>query len=83
MVTDFLLNPIFSFIDLLLTPLNLVSWTVDTLINIPLLTDFFSVIAYVMPWSYVTPLIFIIFSIIGFKIVISLIKTIWELLPIA
>ncbi len=82
MVTNFLLNPIFNFVNILLSPLNLVSWTLDKIMNIPLLTSFLEVVAYIIPWGYLYPLILIIFGIIGFKIIISLIKTIWDILPV-
>ena len=66
----------------MLSPLNLVSWTLDKIMNIPLLTSFLEVVAYIIPWGYLYPLILIIFGIIGFKIIISLIKTIWDILPV-
>lgn len=81
MVTDFLLNPIFGLIDTILSPLSLLSWTLDKIMNIPLLTSFLEVVAYVIPWAYLYPLVVIIFGIIGIKIAISLIKFIKGFIP--
>ena len=55
MLIEFAFNPIFNLISLILAPLNGFAWTIDKLINIPLLVDFFSVIAYVIPWAYLYP----------------------------
>ncbi len=44
--------------------------------------DFVAFIFYVLPVSGLKPMYSIIVSIIGFRIIVSLVKTIWQLLPI-
>lgn len=81
MLIEFIFNPIFSLISLILSPLNGFAWTIDKLLNVPLLMEFFSVVAYVIPWAYLYPLIVITFTIIGLRISISLIKFIRGFIP--
>lgn len=51
--------------------------------GIKFVTDIFAVIAYILPWQAILPLILLNISIFVFRVIIALIKTIWELLPIA
>ncbi len=46
------------------------------------LSSFFSVICYLLPMRYLAPLFVLVISIQVFKIIISIIRTIWDLLPI-
>ena len=58
------------------------SWTLDTSSYLKGLTSFLSVIFYVLPIDHLSPLIFCFLALMSFRIAISIIKTIWNLLPI-
>lgn len=84
-VTDMIINGLLYVIslvlDVLLSPLEVIEITVDFLGSIPFLTQFFEIIAYILPWNNLIPLFVIVISVIGFKIIISLVKTLWDVLP--
>ena len=82
MIFNPLLNIINSLITILLLPLQAISISIDFISGISFLHSFFAVIYYLLPIDNILPLIFFVIVITIFKIVISLIKTIWELLPI-
>jgi len=82
MIFDVVLNAIGGLVNLLLMPLEIINITVDFISGIAPVMTFFKIVAYVLPWSNIMPLIGIIISIYILRIVISLIKTIWDLLPI-
>lgn len=69
-------------VDLLFLPIQAISIGIDFVSGISILNSFFSVVYYLLPIGNILPLIFIVIAITIFKIVISLIKTIWELLPV-
>ena len=69
-------------INILLLPLEIVNIAIDFVSSIPVLVSFFQVIAYIIPWSNILPLIILTISFGVFKIVVSLLKTIWDILPI-
>lgn len=47
-----------------------------------LLLSFLQIVCYVLPFKRVLPILIAVISIVIFKITVSLIKTIWQLLPI-
>lgn len=81
MIIDGLLYVISLVLDVLLSPLEVIEITVDFLGSIPFLTQFFEIIAYILPWNNLIPLFVIVIAVIGFKIIISLVKTLWDVLP--
>lgn len=58
------------------------SWTLDTSPYLQGLTGFLRVIYYVLPIESLTPIIVITISLMSFRIIVSIIKTIWQLIPI-
>ena len=83
MIFEGILFVIKGIVNILLAPLEIINFTVDLVSSIPVVTDFIGIVAYVLPWNNLLPLFVITFSIIGFKIGISLIKTLWDILPFA
>lgn len=59
------------------------SWTLDTSVYLANLSTIFSIIVYILPFGKLSPIIVIIISSMVFRVVIRIIKTIWELIPIA
>ena len=58
------------------------SWTLDTSVYLQGLTNFLHIIYYVLPMGKLSPIIFCFVSLMAFRIVVSIIKTIWSLIPI-
>ena len=58
------------------------SWTLSTSSYLATLSSVFSIILYILPINQLSPILIITISSIAFRIVIRIIKTIWQLLPI-
>ena len=80
MITEFIINMIFASISLFFNLIPQISFTIpaDIVSN---LTEFFHVIFYVVPVSTFLSIVGISVALHSFRTIISLIKTIWNLLP--
>ena len=58
-------------------------WTLNTSTYLQGLTGFLHVIYYILPMKKLSPILYCFIGLMTFRIIISLIKTIWNLLPIA
>lgn len=58
------------------------SWNLQTSSYLQGLTSFLHVIYYVIPIGKLSPIIFCYVALMGFRITVSIIKTIWQLIPI-
>lgn len=58
------------------------SWTLDTSPYLSGLTSFLHVIYYVLPIGKLSPIIFCFIALMVFRIIISIIKVIWDLIPV-
>lgn len=81
MITEFLLNIIFQFVSGILEPLPDMSWSVDTS-GWEIFFDVVEVVAYMLPWDTVAAIVSLIITITIFRIIVSIIKTIWDILPL-
>lgn len=80
MIIENILNAIFIPLNGLLALLPNISWNVDSSV----FTKFFEVLrmaCYFLPMGTVVGVFTLIIAIQGFRIVVSVIKTIWQLLP--
>ena len=82
MIFDMILLVLQGVCNIVLAPLTVLNIGVNFIDKIPIISDFISVISYILPWSALLPLITIIVSSFIFRIAVSLIKTIWDLLPV-
>lgn len=82
MIIDLLLLVIQGALSVLLLPLTAINITVDFISSIPVFVSFLQVVAYILPWSNILPLIILNLSLVVLRIGISIVKTIWDLLPI-
>lgn len=57
-------------------------WTLNTNVYLQGLTSFLHVIYYILPIGKLSPIIFCFIGIMVFRITVSLIKTIWSLIPV-
>lgn len=81
MVLETIINILFLPLQGLLSLLPDISWNVENnFLNSVL--DIFQVVCYLLPMKTVVAILTIIIAINVFKIVISIIKTIWQLIPL-
>lgn len=81
MIFDWIINFVFGVANLLLAPITTIGWAFSLVVASPL-SSILAVIYYVLPISQLSPIIMCIVAIFVFRAVISLIKTIWQLLPV-
>ena len=82
MISEFFLNIIFKFLSGMLNLLPDVTWSVDTT-AFSYFLDIVRIVGYLVPAQTVYAIITLIVAFTVFRIIISLIKTIWDLLPFA
>ena len=82
MIIDLILLLAEGMLNVLLLPLSVIDFVVDFASSIPIVPQFLSVLAYVLPWSNIMPLVTIVFGVFFFRIAMSLIKAIWHFIPI-
>lgn len=82
MVVEGLLSVVFGFINILLLPLSVIDIGLDILTLEPVI-QFFNMAMYLIPFKDLMPIFMFFVSMMSFRIIVSLIKTIWDLLPIA
>ena len=82
MIIDAILGLISNIVGVLLLPLEAFNVVIDIASSIPVVAKFLMFIAYVIPWNNLLPIFFIIGLIMSFRITVSLIKTVWDLLPL-
>lgn len=80
MIIETLLNGVFGIVNTILAPIGLLGWGFDLALCSPL-GDILKVVYYVLPIGKLSPIITFIIAMLFFRAVISLIKTIWQLLP--
>ena len=68
-------------LSILLLPLTVVNIVIDFVSGITVFVSFLQVIAYILPWSNILPLIVFTIGLIGLRIGIAIVKTVWDLLP--
>ena len=76
MIVNLILVVIQGVLNILLAPLSVVNIAVDFLASVPIISQFLGLIAYILPWSNITPIIIIIVAIFGFRITLASIRTI-------
>lgn len=81
MIINGLLSVVFGLLNLLLMPLEIVNFTLDLATLEPVM-QYFKMALYLIPFKELMPIFTFFVAMMGFRIVVSLIKTIWNLLPI-
>lgn len=80
MISEFFLDIVFGFVSGIFKVLPDFTWSVDTS-AFEYFQDILKIVGYLFPWGTVTAIVVLIFDIMVFRVVISFIKTIWQLLP--
>lgn len=81
MVTEFLLNIVFNIVSGFLELAPDISWDVDTS-AFTFVSDILSVVGYLLPMGTIAAIVAIICALTAWKVLVSLITTLWDLLPI-
>ena len=81
MIVDLFLLVLQGVLNILLLPLGVVNIAVDFFASIPFITQFLQVVAYILPWSNLLPLIGIIVGLFIFRIAVSLVRTVVDVIP--
>ena len=80
MILEGLLNIIFSLLIELFEVLPNISWSTDDS-AMGTFFGFISVIMYLLPMHTIIQLLGLVISLLAFKAIIAIIKTLWDLLP--
>ena len=83
MITNGILLILQGALAVILSPLTAINIGIDFISSIPVFISFLQVIAYLIPWSNILPIIVLNVGIIVFKIAVTLIKTVWAVIPFA
>lgn len=81
MITEGLLNVVFVLVERVLSILPDFEWTVNAN-SFDAIFDVLRLAGYLLPMGTIVTITAIVLYVTSFKIAISLIKTIWELLPL-
>lgn len=81
MITDLLFNFFYSIFKVFIDGHEPLRFNVDSSVY-EVCKNFISFVFYILPVYGLKPIVFIIASIIMFRITVSLIKTLWDVLPI-
>ena len=81
MIIDSILLVLKVIVEILLAPFTIINIAVDFVANIPVITSFIQVVAYVLPWSNILPVIILVFSIFVFRIIVSLVNLLLKFIP--
>lgn len=82
MIGNLILGILQGIVNILLAPLAILNFAIDVASSISIVQGFIKVVAYLFPWGHLTPLVAFVVGMFIFRSIISLIKTIWALLPI-
>lgn len=81
MIVDGILLLVQGVLNVLLAPLTIINIAVDFVAGIPVVGSFINVVAYVLPWAKLLPLITLIVGIFTLRIGIALVRLIKGFIP--
>lgn len=81
MITDAIINVIYNVFMFFLGGYEPLHFNFDTTV-FKTFSDFFAFLFYILPIDGLLPIVTIIIGITTFRIIISIVKTVWDLLPI-
>lgn len=81
MISEFFLNIVFSIVSGMLNLLPDVTWSVESSF-FDYLVSFIRMVGYLLPWGTVTAIVSLVVALTVFRIIIAIIKTVWDLLPL-
>lgn len=81
MISEFFLNIVFNLVNGMLLLLPDISWSVESS-AFEFLLSFLRCVAYLLPWNTVLTILGLIVALSVFRIIIAIIKAVWDLLPL-
>lgn len=81
MIVDLILLVLQGVCNILLAPLSILNIGVDFVASIPVIGEFIAVIAYILPWGALLPLIAIVVGGFVFRIGVSFVRTVLDVIP--
>lgn len=81
MIVDMILLVLQGVLNIILLPLEAVNIGVDLIASIPVISEFLQIIAYILPWANLLPLILFTVGLFVFRIAVSLVKTVLDVIP--
>lgn len=82
MIVDLILLMVQGILNVLLLPLEALNVAVDVVSSIPVVAEFLQIVAYLLPWTNILPLLIIVVSVFIFRITMAIIKIIWHFIPV-
>lgn len=80
MIVDGMLSLLFNLIDFILSPLDMINWNFDNSMLNPIL-DFISMALWLIPVQQLMPIFFMFVALMSFRVAISILKTINNIIP--
>lgn len=81
MLTDAILLVLQGVANIILAPLSVVNVGVDLVSSIPYVSQFLQVVAYVLPWDNLLPLVLLMIALFLFRITVAIINFILKFVP--
>lgn len=81
MIVEGIINIVYNIVNIAMTPFALISFVFDVNKLEPIL-QYFKMALYLIPYNQLIPIIVFFITLMSFRIAISLLKTIWNILPI-
>lgn len=81
MITNAILLAFQAVLNVILLPITVVDIVIDFIGSIPVVIQFLQVVAYILPWANILPLIVLTIALIIFKICVSLAKLVINFIP--
>ena len=82
MIIDLIFLLLKGILEILLLPLTVINVAIDFVVSIPIVVSFLQIVAYVIPWSNILPLIVFTIVIFGFRSILAFINLVWHFIPI-
>jgi len=81
MIIEALIDVLVGIINTILKPLSLINFTIPDIV-VTNFVEIMRLVCYILPMSALMPIIFTFAALMSFRIIVSIIKTIWQLLPL-
>ena len=81
MIIDAILLVFQGLLEVVLLPLTVINIGIDFVASIPVIGSFINVVAYILPWSNLFPLIVLLISLFGLRIAIAIVRFVIAIIP--
>ena len=81
MITNGILLCFEGLINVLLSPLSILTIAVEFIASIRQVQQFLQIAIYLFPWTYVLPLIIFVIGMFVFRIIMSIVRLVIEFIP--